>query len=184
MTSSELFDRVTLDRLLYKFVLELDNSGVKGSVKLVGGAALSLYYFERDATRDIDAGMPSDPRVGDAILKIAKEEGLEKDWINSNATQFFGFPPAHFWEEKMRVGGIVLQVASSQLLLVMKLNASRGRRDNDDIRELLKLTEVKSIGEVEEIFNEVYAQETLKPQAHELLLAYFEEKSHVDKLES
>jgi len=184
MTSSELFDRVTLDRLLYKFVLELDNSGVKGSVKLVGGAALSLYYFERDATRDIDAGMPSDPRVGDAILKIAKEEGLEKDWINSNATQFFGFPPAYFWEEKMRVGGIVLQVASSQLLLVMKLNASRGRRDNDDIRELLKLTEVKSIGEVEEIFNEVYAQETLKPQAHELLLAYFEEKSHVDKLES
>ena len=31
MTSSELFDRVTLDRLLHKFVLELDNSGVKGS---------------------------------------------------------------------------------------------------------------------------------------------------------
>ena len=93
MTSGELFDRETLERLLHKFLVELNNRGVSGAIKLVGGAALSLYYFDRDATRDIDAGMPTDLRVKAAIHKIAREEGLDDDWINSSATQFFGFPP-------------------------------------------------------------------------------------------
>ena len=176
MTTTDLFDKETLDRLLHKFLQELSDSGVRGTVKLVGGAALSLYYFDRDSTRDIDAGLPSDPRVKKAILKIAEDEGLKENWINSDAILHFGFPPMDFWEERERIGDVVLQVASPKLLLAMKLRASRGRRDFEDIQELLRLTEIKSLGEVDLLFEEVYAQDALKPQAHEFLLEYFEEK--------
>jgi hypothetical protein len=73
MSDSRLLSKEDLERLLEIFATELDKMGVQGNIFLVGGAALSLYYFDRDVTRDIDAGLPQDDRVVPVIRKIAQE---------------------------------------------------------------------------------------------------------------
>lgn len=47
----------------------MSSKRVQRTTFLVGGAALSLYYFDRDSTKDIDAGLPSGPR----ILEVGRE---------------------------------------------------------------------------------------------------------------
>ena len=138
MSSESLFEKERLEQLLKEFLKELNDRGVKGTIFLVGGAALSLYYFERDSTTDIDAGLPSDPRISEVIKEISIREGLSSNWINSDASMYFGFPPENYWVTKRIVGEITLKTASPELLLAMKLKASRGRRDNEDILELIK----------------------------------------------
>lgn len=170
------FDKERLEELLELFLQELDKREVAGTVFLVGGAALSLYYFDRETTRDIDAGLPSDPRVLEVIADIAEREGLPENWINNQATMYFGFPPAQYWITKRELGRIRLVVASPELLLAMKLKASRGRRDNEDIVELLQITGLRSLEEVSAIFEEVYAQEAIKPDVLEILSVLLDQK--------
>ena len=169
MKENIIFDKKRLQYLLDAFLREIDAAGVVGKIYLVGGAALSLYYFDRDATRDIDAGFPQDPRIAKVILDIAKRENLPLDWINSDSAMFFGFPPSNYWSSMKKIGNIELKVASPELLLAMKLKASRGRRDNEDIIELLALCKIDSVDQVLVIYEEVYAQEVPKKSAMELL---------------
>lgn len=173
MRENVIFDKNRLEYLLNTFLVEIDAAGVVGKVYLVGGAALSLYYFDRDSTRDIDAGFPQDPRIAKVILDIAKREKLPLDWINSNSTMFFGFPPSKYWLNVKKIGNIELKVASPELLLTMKLKASRGRRDSQDAIELLNICKFVSVEQVLEVYEEVYAQEVLKESAMELLQFHF-----------
>lgn len=46
MRDNIIFDKNRLQYLLHTFLQEIDAAGVVGTVHLVGGAALSLYYFE------------------------------------------------------------------------------------------------------------------------------------------
>lgn len=168
-----IFDKNRLQYLLHTFLQEIDAAGVVGTVHLVGGAALSLYYFDRDATRDIDAGFPQDPRITTVILDIAKREDLPLNWINSDSAMFFGFPPSKYWLSVKKIGNIELKVASPELLLAMKLKASRGRRDNEDAIELLAICKFVSAEQVIAVYEEVYAQEVLKESALEMLQLHF-----------
>lgn len=175
MSSESLFDKERLEQLLEEFLKELNNRGVKGTIFLVGGAALSLYYFERDSTKDIDAGLPSDPRILEVIKEISIREKLPSNWINSDASMYFGFPPADYWVIKRNVGEITLKAASPELLLAMKLKASRGRRDNEDILELMRIIGPKDISDILSIFENVYAQDSLDDDVIELVRNILEE---------
>lgn len=173
MKENIIFDKNRLQYLLDAFLRETDAAGVVGKVYLVGGAALSLYYFDRDATRDIDAGFPQDPRIAKVILDIALRENLPLDWINSDSAMFFGFPPSKYWLSMKKIGNIELKVASPELLLAMKLKASRGRRDSQDAIELLAICKFVSVEQVIAVYEDVYAQEVMKDSAMELLQFHF-----------
>lgn len=176
MSEDLLFSRERIEGIIELFLAELNKSGVKGTIHLVGGAALSLYYFDRESTKDIDAGLPDDLRITDVIREIAAREELPVDWINSNASMYFGFPPASFWITKREVGGITLKVASAELLLAMKVKAARGRRDNEDIVELFRILKIGDWEQIEEIYESVYAQESIPDSSRELLLKLLEKK--------
>ena len=106
---------------------------------------------------DIDAGFPVDPVVSEVILEIALREKLPANWINDEAAMFFGFPPSSYWITKRIIGEVTLKVASPELMLAMKIKVSRGRRDNEDVIELLRILELSSIEEVLTIYENVYA---------------------------
>jgi predicted nucleotidyltransferase component of viral defense system len=171
MNESSLFNRQRLEEIMDVFLIELDKRGVKGTILLVGGAALSLYYFDRESTLDIDAALPNDSRVTEVIKEIAIREKLPVNWINSDASMYFGFPPSSFWITKQQVGDITLKVASAELLIAMKLKAARGRRDNEDIVELFRILKIQEIEQVEQIYETIYAQETIPDSSRELLLS-------------
>ena len=177
MTKELLFHKDRLENLLDKFLGEIEKRGVKGTVFLVGGAALSLYYFDRDATRDIDAGFPVDPVISEVIQEMALQEKLPANWINNEAAMYFGFPPSSYWITKRTIGEVTLKVASPELMLAMKLKASRGRRDNEDVVELLRILGLSSIEEVHAIYENVYAQEEINMDVMELVTQFLANQS-------
>lgn len=172
MTKELLFDKDRLENLLDMFLGEIEKRGVKGTVFLVGGAALSLYYFDRDSTRDIDAGFPADPVISEVIQDIAFRENLPANWINNEAAMYFGFPPSSYWITKRTIGELALKVASPELMLAMKMKASRGRRDNEDVVELLRILGLSSMEEVFAIYENVYAQEEINLEIMELVTQF------------
>jgi hypothetical protein len=159
----ELFEREDLDRLLRLLAQRLDAAGVSGTISLVGGAAISLQYlFDRDSTTDIDALLPQSPIVAQIIHEIAVQENLDSGWINDAVKAYVPFETIDMWVDIFAIGGIVIRVASAELLLAMKLNADRGLRDRGDIEGLLGLIGVHSLEEVKEIFEKYHHQEILK----------------------
>ena len=85
---------------------------------------------------------------------------------------YFGFPPSRYWITKLIIGEVTLKVASPELMLAMKIKASRGRRDNEDVIELLRILALSSIEEVLTIYENVYAQEELNSETMELITQF------------
>ena len=158
----KLFSREEIERLLKLLAEELTRAGVKGTISLVGGAALGLYHFsDREMTADIDALLPNNEQVPKIISKIAHEENLHSDWINDAAKAYVPFENTPQWIEVFTSGTIVVRVGTVEMLLAMKLRADRGRRDRPDIEKLLKLLGLARIEAVDTLFESFYHQEVL-----------------------
>ncbi len=167
----QLFDRPELERLIKLMASKLNDLGVIGTISLVGGAAISLGYLtQRESTTDIDALLPNHPAVSKIITKIASAENLEMNWINDAALAFVPFETQNQWVDLYRFGGILVRIATAELLLAMKLRADRGRRDRADIAGLIRLCGITSIAEVEELYETFHHQEVLSHETREVVI--------------
>jgi putative NIF3 family GTP cyclohydrolase 1 type 2 len=54
------FDRAALLGALNELANGLDSEGASATIRIVGGAALSIGYYERAATTDVDALLTGD----------------------------------------------------------------------------------------------------------------------------
>lgn len=109
--------------------------GVHGQLFVVGGAAMALSYDQGRLTRDVDALFIPAPEVRQAAEAIGAAHGLEPDWLNDAAKGFLPGPDEHpttVFESE----ALLVQVASPEYLLAMKLHASRDERDLDDAVKL------------------------------------------------
>ncbi len=96
---------------------------------------MALAYEQGRLTRDVDALFVPAPEVGQAAEAIATAHGLEPDWLNDAAKGFLPGQdehPATVFESEP----LLVQVASPEYLLAMKLHASRDERDLDDAATL------------------------------------------------
>ncbi|CAM3535277.1 DUF6036 family nucleotidyltransferase [Micrococcus flavus] len=113
----------------------LGAAGVHAQLFVVGGAAMALAYDQGRLTRDVDALFIPAPEVREAAEMIGASHGLEPDWLNDAAKGFLPGQDEHpvtvFESESLLV-----QVASPEYLLAMKLHASRDERDLDDAATL------------------------------------------------
>lgn len=64
----------------------------------------------------------------------------------------------------------MIQVASAEALLVMKLRANRPGRDTDDIRQLLALCDIDSVQAADELYDEYYPGESLPDRAWDMVV--------------
>ncbi len=131
-----LLTREDLVRLLDELAAELRQDGVNDVMFAVGGAAITLAYSTRRATRAIDSVVEPKAVVYAAARRIAaRHDNLDDDWLNDamkgylpgddpNATAIYEQP------------GLQVRVASPAYLLAMKVLAARMDRDADDIRLL------------------------------------------------
>jgi hypothetical protein len=77
-----LFDRDDLDFGLRQLVARLRSSGARSGLRIIGGAALALRYFDRESTVDIDAHPVGDAeQVLAAGRDVARENGWPHDWL-------------------------------------------------------------------------------------------------------
>jgi hypothetical protein len=154
---------------LRELVAELTAAGQPSGIRIVGGAALSLRYFERRTTVDIDARIqPAEPTI-EIAERIAARHDWPADWLNTKAAGFIPIARDAEWEAIYDDGTVSVWVASASALLAMKLRASRAGRDTDDIADLMAICGVHTIEAADEHFESFYPGEVLEPKAYRVL---------------
>lgn len=123
-------------------------AGINSSIYVVGGAAMSVAHGARDATRDVDARFTTVKAVKALAAEVARAKGLPENWVNDNVKGFLPIvlddpaPVALIVEDMVSV-----TAASAELLLAMKIRASRGRRDREDLDFLLAQIGISTVEE-------------------------------------
>lgn len=169
---STTLDRSDIVDGLRELIAELRSAGEVAGIRLVGGAALSLRYFDRGTTQDLDSlhiDPGTDEAVSTAAATVARRHGWDLMWINfavenADAIPTFGRRAVE-WETIFDADGIVVQVASKEAMLAMKLRANRPGRDTNDIRQLLALCGVTTLTDAEEFYDDFYPGDGLTDRA-------------------
>jgi hypothetical protein len=164
---------------LRELIAELRTADQVAGIRLVGGAALALRYFDRGTTQDLDSlhvRPGSDEAVAAAATRVALRHDWDPAWLNFEVTKADAFPTlgrAVEWETIYDQDGIVIQVASKEALLAMKLRANRPGRDTRDIRLLLGLCQITTLEDAEDLYEEFYPGDSLTPRAEGMVAAIF-----------
>ncbi|MBX7068734.1 MAG: hypothetical protein K1X38_05050 [Microthrixaceae bacterium] len=141
----------------------LDAVGVHAQLYVVGGAAMALAYDSSRLTRDVDALFVPAPEVRAAAEAIAADHGLEPDWLNDAAKGFLPGQddrPVTVFESE----SLLVQVASPEYLLAMKLHASRDERDLDDAATLFLHLGYSTAEECIDLLARSYSSRQLMPR--------------------
>ncbi len=166
---------------LRALIMELRAAHQIAGIRIVGGAALALRYFDRGTTQDLDSlhiEPGSDADVAAAAAKVAQSRGWDPGWLNfdverADALPTFGRRPVE-WETIYDHDGIVIQVAAKEAMLAMKLRANRPGRDTNDIRQLLRLCDVTTLDDAEELYEDFYPGDALSHRAVKMVVAILE----------
>jgi hypothetical protein len=70
---------------LHDLVDELRKAGEIAGIRLVGGAALALRYFDRGVTHDVDSlhiSPGSNAAVATAAARVAERRDWDASWLN------------------------------------------------------------------------------------------------------
>lgn len=160
---------------LRELVDELRNAGEVAGIRLVGGAALALRYFDRGVTQDLDSlhvRPGSEEAVAAAAAKVAQRHDWDASWVNFEVASTDALPTfgrAVEWETIYHKDGIVIQVAAKEAMLAMKLRANRPGRDTRDIRLLLGLCSITTLAEAEALYEEFYPGDSLSDRAVQMV---------------
>lgn len=169
---ADSLDRDDIISGLRDLIAELHSASEVAGIRLVGGAALAIRYFDRRTTGDLDSlhiRPGSDGAVLAAAERVSERRGWATGWFNfavehADAVPAFGTREVE-WETVYDRGGVVIQIASKEALLAMKLRANRPGRDTDDIRNLLALCRISTLEEAEDLYEEFYPSDALTDRA-------------------
>lgn len=124
---------------------DLRKSGTRGELFVVGGAVMCLAYSARPSTRDVDALFRPAKQVREAAARVAVLAGVDPDWLNDGVKGFMSavgdFAPF------LELDHLRVMTAAPEYLLAMKCLSMRFGaefRDEDDVRYLLRLLDIRS----------------------------------------
>ncbi len=149
--------------LLHELSERLAAGGVQAQLFVVGGAAMALAYDQGRLTRDVDALFVPAPEVRVAAGEIGAAHGLEPDWLNDAAKGFLPGPDEHP-QTVFESESLLVQVASPEYLLAMKLHASRDERDLDDAATLFNRLGYTTAQEAVDLLSHTYPPGQLLPR--------------------
>lgn len=151
--------------------------GISADIYVVGGAALALRYFDRDPTVDIDARVNRWDEISPIVEEISRENLWVENWFNVEASQFVpSWGKDAEWELIYSSAGINIYVASAEVLLMMKLAASRRGRDYLDAELLMSTTGLTDRKQLEALFEEYFKGDVLPMKAVRMLDDIFSKK--------
>ncbi|MDR5699627.1 hypothetical protein [Agromyces aerolatus] len=165
------FDAHTVRALLDELVRRLGERGVRGGIRIAGGAAMLLRFPNDPAvrvTRDIDALVEPADEVLAVVAEMADELGLLPGWLNSAGSGWFRVDVAASDDE------VHVAVATARELVAMKLAAGRDK----DFADLVVLARHLGITHPEELVRiayDVYGNDAVElPDGRDSYLWYAE----------
>jgi hypothetical protein len=139
---------------------ELGRSGTRGELFLVGGAVMCLAHAARPSTQDVDALFRPPVQVREAAARVAARAKLKADWLNDGVKGFLStqgdFAPF------LELSHLRVMIAQPEYLLAMKCLAMRigvEFHDEDDVRYLLRLLEIRTHDEAVSVITKYYPLE-------------------------
>lgn len=151
------FDRAQIERLLGLLDERLQARGVRGSVYVVGGAAMAVTVSDQRRTVDIDA-VVSDQVVLEEARLLAVDERIPRTWLNENAKPWVPPRPAAATVRPEKAG-LAIHWASPEHLLAMKLVAMRPQDAPDIVALAKRLALGTEAAEYADLLERVYVGE-------------------------
>lgn len=138
-------------------------------IAIYRGTVMMLAYDCREATKDIDAIFHPPDVVESLIKRVACEQNLPDDWMNSGVESFVAGREERIPFEQLQIPGLVMTRPSAKYLLAMKCRAGRlptpfRAGDRADITFLLRELKIRSMAEVDAIAAEFYGSPGLEPE--------------------
>jgi Nucleotidyltransferase of unknown function (DUF6036) len=149
-----------LRRLFELLNKELGRSGTQGELFLVGGAVMCLAYATRPSTQHVDALFRPPTQVREAAARVAIQAKVKADWLNDAVKSFMS--PRGDFAAFLELDHLRIMMAQPEYLLAMKCLAMRigaEFHDEDDIRYLLRLLEVRNYEKAVTIITKYYPLE-------------------------
>ncbi len=145
---------------------ELNKSGKKLELVLLGGAAMLIEIGNRESTYDIDAFFVSDfTALIKASAIIAAQENLPDGWLNSAAAGFtYNFkkqPDKNLWKS---FPGLDVYIVSLDYLFATKIIAGR-QKDLEDIKALAAKLNLVTRQDVLTLVTKYVAREDISGEA-------------------
>lgn len=157
---------------LRELISRLHEEGKTATIQIVGGAAIALTVDgDRPATTDVDGWVAPLDDVQAVAARIAEERNWPRDWVNDKARIFLpdGMGRGAEWITLHDRDGILIEAASPEMLLAMKLRAfeRRGPRDAADVALLLAVLRIETADQAEELLDEFFPAEGLRPATYD-----------------
>ena len=159
-------NKADINRLFERLNDELRQADTRGEVFLVGGAVMCLAYGARASTRDVDALFRPPEQVREAAARAAIKAGVDAHWLNDAVKGFISaqgeFAPF------LELDHLRVMAAQPEYLLAMKCLAMRigaEFHDEEDIRFLLRLLDVRSYDHALRIITKYYPPERFPQKA-------------------
>jgi hypothetical protein len=149
-----------LRRLFELLSQELGRSETQGELFLVGGAVMCLAYASRPSTQDVDAVFRPPARMREAAASVATRARVKADWLN-DAVKGFISPQGDF-APFLELDHLRIMVAQPEYMLAMKCLSMRigtEFHDEDDVRFLLRLLEIRTYENAVAIITRYYPLE-------------------------
>jgi hypothetical protein len=137
---------------------ELGRSGTVGELFVVGGAVMCLAYSARQSTEDVDALFRPPTQMREAAARVAARAKVKPDWLNDAVKGFMSaqgdFAPF------LELDYLRIMMAQPEYMLAMKCLALRigaEFHDEDDVRFLLRLLEIRDYDKALAIIAKYYS---------------------------
>lgn len=164
LTRKELFS------LLSELSNELTSRDIEANVYIVGGAAMVMAFESRNSTRDIDCKYNPKAIIDQIAAMVGERNNLPTEWLNDHAAMFI---PTVVDDPSpipiMERGSVRITAASAEMMLAMKLRASRPRLDGEDIAVLCDKLGIAKKEEALTLFEHYYPEDPLPKHAMALL---------------
>lgn len=162
---SDLLDREQIIALLTELGARLAATGAAAEIYVVGGTAMVLAYDRERLTRDIDAVWVDEPALDAAVMSIAAERGLPRDWLNDRVRPMLPRVLDEDTREALVLEGLTVSVASRRHMIAMKARAAPDARDLDDLVLLCRQEGIARVEAVFAIADEVWGDGMLRDDA-------------------
>lgn len=141
---------------------------------VVGGAAMSLLNPARQATTDIDCWLRDRSLADEDLSSLSATWGDARLFLDEGVRQFTPTLLSHSeaFDHIMTIGKLRVMVAKPEVLLAMKLKASR-LKDQGDIEFLVRHLGLTTIDEAEAILERCFPGDALTDKALARLAAAF-----------
>ena len=149
---------------------------ISGELHMYGGEVMCLVLNARQTTKDIDAWFVPAQDMRELISQVARENGIEEDWLNDGVKGFISENDE--MEDFLTLSNLRVCAAKPEYVFAMKCMAARTDSDSKDVTDikfLINYLGLKNYEEGEKILLKYFPENLINIKTQLLLESIFDD---------